>query len=147
MTRKQEILAFVCVVLFIGALFSILPSLRRSVYASPDETAYAKAAQTWHAYGNFFLSNPSISSFSSFHPRSWVLNQNALVPVGFLGWPWFAAQLFDVSGERYLSWLASLFFFFCIISIVSTFASTIRRMASDWWNPRCIHRSYDDFVR
>ncbi len=75
------------ILLLQGLLFFILPVTTQSVFASPDETAVMVAARAYAETGSMRLVDPLLTSFPWLHPRSFVTQGDALVPVGFLGWP------------------------------------------------------------
>lgn len=101
--------------LFLGVLGTLLlgasvwiPSLRSRRYASPDETAVAIVAERIASFASPRILEPLASAYPWMHPRSWVSQGNALVPVGFLGWPLLLAPFVFVASSRVLPWLGWL---------------------------------------
>ncbi len=102
--------------LFLGVLGILLlgvsawiPSLDGRRYASPDETAVAIATERMASFASPRILEPFASAYPWMHPRSWVSQGSALVPVGFLGWPLLLAPFVVVAGSRVLPWLGWLF--------------------------------------
>ncbi|MBI4138996.1 hypothetical protein HY479_02485 [Candidatus Uhrbacteria bacterium] len=78
----------------------VLPALGTQVFLSPDETAVAVAARRAATTASFRIER--VASFESFpwlHPRSFVVNREAIVPVGFLGMPILMAGIARVFGD------------------------------------------------
>jgi len=68
-------------------LFFMLPLSLPSIYLSPDETAVAVSAREFGARGSLRLADQILEAAQRVHPRSFVTQGQALVPVGFLGLP------------------------------------------------------------
>ena len=100
MTQKIiEVLLLFCAI-FLASIFFILPFSRTHVFASPDESAVYAAAQAIAHTGSARASFAVLPEFPSLHPRSWVLQQGTLVPVGFLGLPILLALPSYLGNER-----------------------------------------------
>lgn len=93
--------------LAVGAL--VLPSANTGRFASPDETAVAVSIQRLAETGSARVEESLTKELPWLHPRSYLASGDALLPVGFLGWPWWLAQVYRVVGLLPLAWLASLF--------------------------------------
>jgi hypothetical protein len=91
-------------------LYAYLPSLGLAVYASPDETGNAVAAEQLALQGQASLTEPEAVAFPWLHPRSWVSQGETIVPVGFLGLPWLASWPVRVFGPAVLPWLGAILF-------------------------------------
>jgi hypothetical protein len=99
------------VALLWGALFAsslVLPSVNTEIFASPDETAVAVSLTRIAKTGSGTVDEPLAPAFPWLHPRSYVATGETIAPVGFLGWPWWLAQLHRVLPLIPLVWLASL---------------------------------------
>ena len=72
---------------FLASFLCILPSLHARIYLSPDETANAVLMGTVLKNGSMKLAEPLLKQFPWVHPRSFVTQGEALVPVGFVGLP------------------------------------------------------------
>ncbi len=100
----------VSVLLLWGALFAsslVLPSLNTGIFASPDETAVAVSIQRLQATGNATIPENLAVEAPWLHPRSYVATGESLVPVGFLGWPWWLARI-GFLPMTVLAWIASI---------------------------------------
>lgn len=74
--------------LLLGLLGFVLPTVKGTALASPDETT---AYVTIRRFGDLrpaILAEPLAVEFPWLHPRSWKSHDLFIVPVGFLGWPW-----------------------------------------------------------
>ncbi len=91
-------------------LYAYLPSLGLAVYASPDETGNAVAAEQLALHGRASLAEPEAVAFPWLHPRSWVSQGETIVPVGFLGLPWLASWPVRLFGPSVLPWIGALLF-------------------------------------
>lgn len=85
-----------------------LPSATSGVFASPDETGVAVASEQIAHNGNAQYSEPLVRAIPWLHPRSWVSQGDALVPIGFLGWPALLSPLVRLGGAGILPWLGAL---------------------------------------
>ncbi len=100
----------VSVLLLWGALFAsalVLPSLNTGIFASPDETAVAVSIQRLQATGSATVPEPLAVEAPWLHPRSYVATGESLVPVGFLGWPWWLARI-GFLPMTVVAWVASI---------------------------------------
>ncbi len=101
--------------MLLAACLVLIPLQGSNIFLSPDETATAVAAQTFAKQGNMRLAAPETVDFPWLHPRSFVSQNGAIVPVGFLGLPFLAGILDKILGDWILVWfvpllvLASLF--------------------------------------
>lgn len=93
--------------LFVGSL--VLPSVNTGIFASPDETAVAVSIQRISQTGSAAIPEPLARQAPWLHPRSYLAMADSLVPVGFLGWPWWLARLNWLIPVTGLAWFASLF--------------------------------------
>ena len=82
-----------------STLFFVIPSLGSSIFLSPDETANAAAARTFAQAGDLRVHNQLLREFPWLHPRSFVTQETAMVPVGFLGLPVLLAIVWTFVGE------------------------------------------------
>lgn len=94
--------------LFVASL--VLPVAFRGKYASPDETAVAVVAERLAAGQSPRVEESLAVTYPWLHPRSWVSQGTALVPVGFLGWPLILTPLVALFGRVVLPWVAWLWF-------------------------------------
>ncbi|MCR4278705.1 MAG: hypothetical protein NUV81_02245, partial [bacterium] len=101
-------------VVSLGALFFVLPSLGGRVFLSPDETANAVTAQEFAKTGFYVIPQDTLIEHPWMHPRSFVTQGAKLVPVGFLGIPVLAGLLFSLGG----AWAMTFFFSFLALSVV-----------------------------
>lgn len=93
--------------IFIGVLFfiylgSVLPRMQTGLFASPDETAVSIFSQAWSMDQGFRIPvklQDSIKDVVQLHPRSMIRQGDWLVPVGFLGMPFFVALMNGVSSS------------------------------------------------
>ncbi len=100
------------IVLLWGLIFAgslVLPSANAGVFASPDETAVAVSLERIQETGRATVEEPLARQAPWLHPRSYLAVGTTLVPVGFLGWPWWLAQLHRLIPLVPLAWVASLF--------------------------------------
>ncbi len=95
--------------LCICATSLVLPFAFQGKYASPDETAVAVVAERLASGQSPRVEEPLAVAYPWLHPRSWVSQGTALVPVGFLGWPLFLTP-FAVLGVGVLPWVAWIWF-------------------------------------
>ncbi len=86
----------------------VLPSSWTGLFASPDETAVAVSVQRIEVSGSAGISEPLARALPWLHPRSYLASGDGLVPVGFLGWPWWLAQLARGISLNVLAVVASL---------------------------------------
>ncbi len=112
------LLAFAC----------ILPSTSNRLFASPDETAVAVSIQELRTTGSAAVNEELARSFPWLHPRSYTASGEALVPVGFLGWPWLLAQFNRFLPFVVLPWFASIL----AISGALPWYGLLRRKFGDW---------------
>ncbi len=99
------------VLLLFAAIFGtslVLPSANTGIFASPDETAVAVSIERIAQTGSASVPEVLAKPLPWLHPRSYVASGDALLPVGFLGWPWVLAQLHHVLPLTPLAWFASL---------------------------------------
>ena len=89
----------VLLLLLQGAFFFVIPSFGSSVFLSPDETANAVSARQFAAKGDMRLEEPLLAQFPWLHPRSYVTQGTAMVPVGFLGMPILLGIFWKLFGE------------------------------------------------
>lgn len=89
----------VLLLLLPGALFFVIPSVGSSVFLSPDETANAVSARTFAWQRNMRYEEPLLEQFPWLHPRSFVTQGTAMVPVGFLGLPILLGIIWKLVGE------------------------------------------------
>lgn len=100
----------VSILLLWGVLFAsslVLPSLNTGIFASPDETAVAVSVQRLQTTGSAALPEKLAVEAPWLHPRSYVAAGESLLPVGFLGWPWWLARIGFLSIAA-LAWVASI---------------------------------------
>ncbi len=102
---SYEHLFFLMLGLILVAVSIIIPSLGASRYASPDEAAVAITAERFAVVAWPRIIQPLATAYPWVHPRSWVSQGGALVPVGFLGWPLLLAPWVAIFGPRALPWL------------------------------------------
>lgn len=103
-------LPLACLLLW-GTLFGaslVLPSSNTAIFASPDETAVAVSLERITQTGSAAVPETLAKQLPWLHPRSYVASGDALLPVGFLGWPWVLAQLHRLLPLIPLAWCASL---------------------------------------
>ena len=79
-------------------LFGI-PYLGSSVFLSPDETATAVSARMFGSTGTMRIDDPVLQTVPWLHPRSFVTQGTAMVPVGFLGLPMLMGIIWKALGE------------------------------------------------
>ncbi len=96
-SRWTVIGVFLLVLLASSALF-VLPALQRGVYLSPDETANAIVAARLAETGYAVIPDQLVSGVAWVHPRSFVGQAGALLPVGFLGMPLLLSIIYKISG-------------------------------------------------
>jgi hypothetical protein len=70
-----------------ASLFFVIPFFGSVVFLSPDETANAVMARAFASQGTMRIEDPLLRDAPWLHPRSFVTQGNAMVPVGFLGLP------------------------------------------------------------
>ena len=97
----------------IGMLFLYLPSFGGRVFLSPDETANAVGAMRFAETGSLRMSQNDLSEFPWMHPRSFVTQGDALVPVGFVGTSILASVFYRIGG----SWGMTFFFALLALSV------------------------------
>lgn len=107
-------------------LYAILPSLGLSVFNSPDETALAVAANRIAITGSASVAEPLARVYPWLHPRSWITSGEQIVPVGFLGWPWFLNFWARGFGTRALPWIGAIL----ILSAIVPFFNLLRERLS-----------------
>ncbi|MEK7473463.1 MAG: hypothetical protein AAB668_01905 [Patescibacteria group bacterium] len=78
------------------------------MYASPDETSNAVVARQLAWYGRLSVEEPLVAEFPWIHPRSTVSQNEAIVPVGFTGWPWIISVFSIFLGQGSVPFLATL---------------------------------------
>lgn len=123
------------ILLLWGAIFAsslVLPSVNTGIFASPDETAVAVSLGRIMETGNAAVYESLAPSFPWLHPRSYVATGETLVPVGFLGWPWWLAQLHRALPLIPLAWLASVL---AASGVIPWYLLLRRRFgaAAAWW--------------
>jgi len=99
MSERLHALIVWAAVLLSGAVYLILPSVGTTVFLSPDETAVAVAARSQVETGSFATTMESVKTIPWLHPRSFVAQDNRIVPVGFLGMPALIAFVVRVVGD------------------------------------------------
>lgn len=80
-------------------LFFAIPSLGAAVFLSPDETATAVAARSFADQAKMSMEDPLLADAPWLHPRSFVAQGTAIVPVGFLGLPILLGLVWKVIGD------------------------------------------------
>ncbi|MBP9709981.1 hypothetical protein KBD61_03075 [Patescibacteria group bacterium] len=88
----------------------VLPFAFRGKYASPDETAVALVAERLASRQSPRVEESLAVAYPWLHPRSWVSQGTALVPVGFLGWPLVLSPWVALFGRSVLPWMAWVWF-------------------------------------
>ena len=101
-------LALGLLVAFLFVLFSLLPSVDHPPYASPDETSYAVIAKWIATTGVASAPESYAPAYPWIHPRSFASVGLSIVPVGFLGWPWFLSVFYSLFGQNALPWIGTL---------------------------------------
>lgn len=104
-----------------------LPSATKGVFASPDETATAVITSMIAAEGRAIQEEPLSVQVPWLHPRSWVSEGNAIVPVGFLGWSLLLSPLVWLFGKSILPWMGLLL----TLSAIYPVFSLLRRRFSE----------------
>ncbi|MFA5936179.1 MAG: hypothetical protein WC787_05005 [Patescibacteria group bacterium] len=88
MKRSWLLIAgLVTLVALLGTTFLFLPSVGARIFLSPDETAVAASVRSFVETKSFSIIDPIFFSTPWAHPRSFVVTENRMVPVGFLGMP------------------------------------------------------------
>ncbi|HEU0051460.1 MAG TPA: hypothetical protein VFQ60_05405 [Patescibacteria group bacterium] len=105
---RREKAFFWALFAFLFFLFMILPSIGGTIFASPDETAYARVAEQIALHHRVFLPDHVVGAFPWVHPRSWISLGDKMAPVGFLGWPWVLSFFAGIGGVAFLPWIGSL---------------------------------------
>ncbi|MCC7522336.1 hypothetical protein IT407_00835 [Candidatus Uhrbacteria bacterium] len=124
---KREWLGLAALFCLFGGLFSYLPIRGSDRYLSPDETAVAVSALEWTKKGSVSLSEPLAWKFPGLHPRSWITRFDAIVPVGFMGWPWINSLLIRITGPSWISFAAML----VILSAIYPFYRILRPLGTN----------------
>jgi hypothetical protein len=122
--RWIAILAGMILFLYIG---TILPRMHTGLFTSPDETAVSLFANVWTPENGFRLPvelNGPAKDIVQLHPRSMVRQGDWIVPVGFLGMPFFVMFL-ERLGDGYGQYLTCLL----IVSSASPFFFLLRKSA------------------
>ena len=129
--NKKERFAFLGLMIGLGLLYSILPSLGSRIFSSPDETATAIAAYQIAHTGQASIQEPLARAHPWVHPRSWISAGNEIVPVGFLGWPFLLSFFVWFVGIGALPWVGMLI----LLSSVWPFYRLLRRFgfSGAWW--------------
>ena len=129
--NKKERLAFFGLIIGLGLLYSILPSLGSSIFSSPDETANAVIAHQIAYTGQAAIREPLAKSAPWLHPRSWISVGNEIVSVGFLGWAFLLSFFVWFLGIGALPWVGMLL----LLSSVWPFYRLLRRFGFSpaWW--------------
>jgi hypothetical protein len=105
---KQLPLTVICLWVAVFGLSLVLPSALAGRFASPDETAVAVSIERLGETGSAAVLEPLAPTLPWLHPRSYVSVGEALLPVGFLGWPWWLSQFSRVLPTGFLPVLAGL---------------------------------------
>lgn len=101
-------IGFLAICLFLMSL--VLPFAFRGKYASPDETAVVVVAERLASGESARVQESLAVAYPWLHPRSWVSQGTALVPVGFLGWPLLLSPWVTLFGSIVLPWVAWMWF-------------------------------------
>lgn len=112
--EKREWLALSALFVAAGILLSYLPFSGLNVFLSPDETGVFVAAKQWAEQGSAVIEEKLATSIPWLHPRSWISHESAIVPVGFLGWPWIISWFIRILGAGSASIGAMLIILSCI---------------------------------
>ena len=99
MERRKQLIVAIPLILLAGLGF-VLPSANSSILASPDETAAYIASTRMGVWKPAAIAEPLAEEFPWLHPRSWISQGQYIVPIGFLGWPWFLS-FFSLMGEKF----------------------------------------------
>lgn len=99
MTPKFRAILIVGLYAALGASFFVIPLLGAGVFLSPDETANVVAARAFAAQGSLRIEDPILKDAPWMHPRSFVTQGSAMVPVGFLGVPFALGVIRKLFGE------------------------------------------------
>ena len=94
--------------------FLVIPLVGSSVFLSPDETANAVSARSFGQFGTMRLEDPILRDRPWLHPRSFVTQGSAMVPVGFLGLSAIVGSLWRFCGD----WILVLFTPLLVLSVV-----------------------------
>ncbi len=105
-----RVLRWLLVVVILAVSFILPSTFRTGRYASPDETAVVRVTERFASFESARLPEPLVLSYPWLHPRSWVSQGPAIVPVGFLGWPMLLAPFAMVVGSGFLPFIAWLWF-------------------------------------
>jgi len=99
--RRFWFAAVLCAIVFLAqsSLFFILPSLGSGVFLSPDETAVATSARVFGQQANMRIEDKLLTEGPWIHPRSYVTQGSAMVPVGFLGLPLVLSAVWRLAGD------------------------------------------------
>lgn len=99
MSERLHALIMWAAVLLCGAAYLILPSVGTTVFLSPDETAVAVAARSQVETGSFATTVELVKTVPWLHPRSFVAQNDRIIPVGFLGMPALISLVVRVAGD------------------------------------------------
>ncbi len=108
MNRFVQRVGLTIAILMMGALLFVLPLDKGEPFLSPDETAVAITAYQLSETRSFRLSWDYLRLYPWAHPRSFVTQGDAMVPVGFLGWPVMIAIVIRLIGYWSIGFLTPL---------------------------------------
>ncbi|MBP9864691.1 glycosyltransferase family 39 protein [Patescibacteria group bacterium] len=94
--------------------FLVIPSVGAKVFLSPDETANAVVARNFGLHGTMRIENPVSLIAPWVHPRSFISQQEFIVPVGFVGLPAIVGSLWRLFGD----WALVLFTPLLVLSVI-----------------------------
>lgn len=100
-----------CSACLIFASTLIIPITGGTIFASPDETAVVVIAKRLGAFSSPAIAELLVASYPWLHPRSWVSQGTVIVPVGFLGWPFFLAPIAWIGADIFFPWIGWLLAF------------------------------------
>lgn len=112
--EKREWLGLAALFAVTGLLLSYLPFSGLNIFLSPDETGVFVAAKQWAEQGKAIIDENLATSIPWLHPRSWISHEAAIVPVGFLGWPWIISWFIRILGTSAAPVGAMLIIISCI---------------------------------
>ena len=94
--------------------FLVIPLVGTRVFLSPDETANAVSARNFGQFGTMRLPDSVLRDGPWIHPRSYVTQGDAMVPVGFLGLSAIIGTCWRMFGD----WILVLFTPILVLSVV-----------------------------